>query len=393
MRISANRINLLNAVKTAMRALGNMKDIPELSSLLLEADSNTGLITVTGTDANTQIQCRLRNEHVIEGGSMLIKPIVGDMLKLMSDETVELGIGFNNELGIKCGTCQYAVPYLNSEKFPRVQIPFPDDFICIKGVNSIIKRTVFATDSKVQDLQKISLQYVKLSFADGTTTAEATNGKIAAMVQSPHVSNGKLDIILHEKALGILASVVSPDDELYVGIAGKYAVFMKENMLFSSRLYEGEYLAGSKLVNYIKPVYKATVDAKSVYELAGNVAALFNSGDDPCINLYIADNCVAMRTQTTVGASQAQIAASETIPTDTNGFNYQAKWLLDCLKQASGPLTISLDSRGFMLIEANQSKYCLGPRGPVRIVAPEEKKEKKNRTKSTKSKAAVSAAA
>lgn len=56
MRISANRINLLNAVKTAMRALGNMKDIPELSSLLLEADSNTGLITVTGTDANTQIQ-------------------------------------------------------------------------------------------------------------------------------------------------------------------------------------------------------------------------------------------------------------------------------------------------------------------------------------------------
>ena len=76
MKISANRTNLLNAVKTALRATCNMKDLPELNNLLFEADADTGIITVTGTDAQTQIQCRLRNEHVLEGGSMLIKPIV-----------------------------------------------------------------------------------------------------------------------------------------------------------------------------------------------------------------------------------------------------------------------------------------------------------------------------
>lgn len=393
MKISVNRVKLLNAVKTATRALCNMKDIPELGSLLFEANSDSGLITVTGTDGNTQIQCRLRNEHVLEGGSVLIKPIVGDMLKLMSGETVDLGIGFRNELEIKCGTCEYDVPYLDSKRFPKMQMPFPDDFICVKGINSIIKRTVFATDSKIQDLHKMSLQYIKLSFENGQTTAEATNGKIAALVQTPHASNGKLDIILHEKALGTLVSIVSPNDELYVGIAGKYAVFMKEDMFFSSRLYEGHYIESSTLVNRIKPVYRATMDAKALYELAGNVSTIFNSGDDACINLCIADNTVAMRTKTAIGASQAQIPATETVPTDANGFNYQSKWLLDCLRQTVGPLTLSLDARGFMLIEANQSKYCVGPRGPVRIVAPEEKKEKKTRAKSTKSKVAVPAAA
>ena len=50
-------------------------------------------------------------------------------------------------------------------------------------------------------------------------------------------------------------------------------------------------------------------------------------------------------------------------------------------------------ARGFMLIEANQSKYCVGPRGPVRIKQPEEKKEKKPRAKATKTKTAVPAAA
>lgn len=393
MKISVNRVKLLNAVKTATRALGNMKDLPELGSLLFEANADSGLITVTVTDGNTQIQCRLRNEHVLEGGSVLIKPIVGDMLKLMSGETVDMGIGFRNELEIKCGSCEYDVPYLDSKRFPKIQIPFPDDFICVKGINSIIKRTVFATDSKIQDLHKMSLQYIKLSFDNGQTTAEATNGKIAAMVQTPHASNGKLDIILHEKALGTLVSIVSPNDELYVGIAGKYAVFIKEDMFFSSRLYEGHYIESSTLVNRIKPVYRATMDAKALYELAGNVSTIFNSGDDACINLCIADNTVAMRTKTAIGASQAQIPATETIPTDANGFNYQSKWLLDCLRQTVGPLTLSLDARGFMLIEANQSKYCVGPRGLVRIAAPEEKKEKKTRAKSTKSKAAVPAAA
>ena len=100
-----------------------------------------------------------------------------------------------------------------------------------------------------------------------------------------------------------------------------------------------------------------------------------------------------MKTQTAMGASQAEIPATETVPTAPDGFNYQAKWLLDCLRQTSGPLNLSLDPRGFMLIEANQSKYCVGPRGPVRIKQPEEKKEKKPRAKATKTKTAVPAAA
>ena len=274
-----------------------------------------------------------------------------------------------------------------------MQIPFPEDFICVKGINSIIKRTIFATDPKVQEIHKHSLQFVKLSFANGQTTAEATNGQIAALSQTPHGSDGKLDLILHEKALSILAAIVSPNDELYVGVNGNYAVFMKEDMFFSSQLYRGDYIEGSKLVNYIKPMYKATMDARALYDLAGNVATIFNTGDDTCINLCIADNKVAMKTQTAMGASQAEIPATETVPTAPDGFNYQAKWLLDCLRQTSGPLNLSLDPRGFMLIEANQSKYCVGPRGPVRIKQPEEKKEKKPRAKATKTKTAVPAAA
>lgn len=393
MKLTADRVQLFNAVKTALKATGNRKDMPALSGLLFEADAHSGMITVTGTDTHTQIQCRLRNEHVLEGGSLVIKPVIAEMLRLLPDETVEMDAGLGNMLELSSGQCRYSVPFLDAKNFPKAQIPFPEDFICIRGINSIIRRTIIATEAKSQEAHRQSLQFVKLSFADGQTTAEATNGQIAALAQTPHGSDGKLDLILHETALGTLASVVSPDEELYVGVAGNFAVFMKEDLIFSAQLYRGDYIEGSKLLNYVKPVFRATTDAKALYELAGNVSSIFGAGDDTCINLCITADSVVMRTKTALGASQSKVQATETIPTDADGFNYQAKWLLSCLRQTAGPLVLALDQRGYMLIEANQSKYCVGPRRPVKIVQPEPKKEKKPRSRTARSKAAASAAA
>lgn len=393
MKLTADRVQLFNAVKTALKATGSRKDMPALSGLLFEADAHTGMITVTGTDTHTQIQCRLRNEHVLEGGSLVIKPVIAEMLKLLPDETVEMDAGLGNMLELNSGQCRYSVPFMDAKNFPKVQIPFPEDFICIRGINSIIRRTIIATEAKSQEAHRQSLQFVKLSFADGQTTAEATNGQIAALAQAPHGSDGKLDLILHEAALGTLASVISPDEDLYVGVAGNFAVFMKEDLIFSAQLYRGDYIEGSKLLNYVKPVFRATTDAKALYELAGNVASIFGAGDDTCINLCITADSVVMRTKTALGASQSKVQATETIPTDADGFNYQAKWLLSCLRQTAGSLILALDQKGYMLIEANQSKYCVGPRRPVKIVQPEPKKEKKTRSRTTRSKAAASAAA
>ena len=393
MKLTADRVQLFNAIKTALKATGNRKDMPALSGLLFEADAHTGMITVTGTDTHTQIQCRLRNEHVLEGGSLVIKPVIAEMLKLLPDETVEMDAGLGNMLELSSGQCRYSVSFLDAKNFPKAQIPFPEDFICIRGINSIIRRTIIATEAKSQEAHRQSLQFVKLSFADGQTTAEATNGQIAALAQTPHGSDGKLDLILHEAALGTLASVVSPDEELYVGVAGNFAVFMKEDLIFSAQLYRGDYIEGSKLLNYVKPVFRATTDAKALYELAENVSSIFGAGDDTCINLCITADSVVMRTKTALGASQSKVQATETIPTDADGFNYQAKWLLSCLRQTAGPLVLALDQRGYMLIEANQSKYCVGPRRPVKIVQPEPKKEKKTRSRTARSKAAASAAA
>lgn len=390
MRFTANRLLLLEAVKTVLKTVSKNKDIDEISGILIEADADSGVLSLTGTDIRTHIQRRLNQEHIEESGSMILKPVLAEMLRLLEDETVT----FQSDrqlVEISSGNACYTIPYLVATAFPKLQIPFPGNTICVNGINGLIRRTVFAAaDNNTVDQTKIPMQYIKLSFNDGNTKAEATNGSCGAVSLSPHCADGQLEMILHQKALQVLNSIIKPDDEMFVGITGNFAVFLKDDLFFSTMLHSGDYFESSKLFANIKPVYKATTDAKALYELAGYVSAILYPGDDQCVNLRIGTDKISMQSITALGSSQSETTAADAIPTPNGGFHYNPKYLLSCLQRLSGPLNISIDDRGFMILEANQSRYFVCPRGPVHIRKPEkqEKQKKRTTTRTSKAKAA-----
>ena len=380
MRLTAHRVQLFNAVKTALRTAGKNANIPEISGVYIRADADAGTITVIGTDVISQIQCRLTNEQVEESGIAVVQPLLSEMLRLLDGDTVRIETDTLSPkmITVSSGNCRYTIPVKDAKAFPVMQIPFPEDTICVQGINGLIRRTAFAAERKA-DMDRKGLEFIRLSFAGTDTRAQATNGQLGAVSNSPHCSDGKLSMTLHYKALQTLAAIVSPEEELFVGVSGNYAVFMKPDLFFFSMQYTGEYIDSERLLSYMKPQYRATVDGKQLYALADNVSSLFGSGDDPCVNVVIAGDSVIMQTQTATGRSTSSIAATDTAATPAEGFNFNAKLLLDCLKNATGPAVLSFDSRGFLLLEANQSQYFTSPRRPVRIALPTAKTEKKVR--------------
>lgn len=119
----------------------------------------------------------------------------------------------------------------------------------------------------------------------------------------------------------------------------------------------------------------------------GNISSIFHTDDDKCVTLHLRDGVLAMQGLTAVGSSTAQIAASDIVPTPDVGFHYKPKYLLDCLSHAQGPLHIQIDGRGAMLLEANQSRFVICPRGPVHIRVKEKKEDKPKSAKSKTAKA------
>ena len=389
MQFTANRLLLLKAVKTALKVVQPNRVIPEIAGILIEADASSGLLTVTGTDIRTHIQRRLRQEQVEESGSIILMPLIASVLDKLAGESVS----FQSDKGtvlIRSGTAAFSLPFLEEKVFPRLQTPFPEDTIRVQGLNDLFRKTVFAADGKTTESDKVSLQYVRLAFADGLTTAEATNSTYAAISTSPHCADGNLELFLHEKAVRILASIVAPTEELFVGISSKYAVFMKEDLFFSSLMFGGKFLGGSRILERFTPAYQATADAGCLSNLTQNVSALFQGSDIPCVNLRIGADNITMQAQTASGHSSSAIRAADTIPTPEDGFHFDPRFLLDCLRHTSDPLRVLLDKKGLLILEANQSHYFVCPRGPVKIAEKEaEKTEKKPRAKkSSQTKAA-----
>lgn len=390
MKFTANRLLMLHAVKTSLKVISRNREIPEISGILIEADSNTGILTITGTDIRTHIQRRLRLEHIEESGSMILPPILAEMLYLLADEFVELE-SEKNLVTLRSGSCQYTFSSLAAKSFPKPQIPFPEDTIQIKGINSLIRRTVFAADGNNIDYNKAAFSYVKISFRNGVATSEATDGSCMAVASSPHCADGNLEFILHQKALTVLDSILKPAEELYVGVVGKVAVFMKEDLFFSTMLFTGSYLEASTLLNNFHGNYKATVDANQLYELVSSLSAIFETNDDKCINLRIEPDKVRIQVTTGRCSSASQVKATGTVPTSAEGFHYRPKFLGDCLSRLTGPVQMEIDQQGFVVMKANGSRYFISPRGPARIHQ-EEKPEKKPKGASKKAKTKTTAA-
>ena len=388
MKFTINRLLMYEAARTVMKIVSKNMQIPEISGILVEANEDSGVVTLTGTDIRTHIQRRLHSEHIEEGGSAILTPMLSEMLHLLSEETADFESD-GRMMSLRSGTARYTVPYLEAKAFPKLKIPFPEDTIQIKGINSLIKRTVFAANGNITDYAKASFSYVKLNFDGGVTRAEATDGSCIAVAYSPHCADGHLEIILHEKALCILSSIVKADEELYAGIVGKYAVFMKENMFFSTLLFTGQYIEASKLIDKIEPAYGATVDARRLFEEIDNIITVFDTGDDKCIDLRIEDGKLHLDTKTAVSSSTVAIDAIDSVPTPQEGFHYYPRLLTDCLRNMNGPVMIRIDARGFILMEANGCRYFVCPRGPIRIRKDKSEEKKKTKAKTQSKKAAA----
>ena len=388
MKFIVNRKEMYNAVRKALKTASPVNDIVITEGVLIEADADKRIVSVICTDLRTRIMCRVKALNVSESGSMILKPIVCSMLKLLEGETVEFYTDNlnHNEVNIKAGNAIYTVPFKDASEFPAVPTPYPQNMVCIEGINSLIKRTAFAAEDKQVDSKQKILQFVNLRFNGTTAEASATDGSFIAVSNALSGGGGNLNLLIHEKAIKSLSDIVSADETLFVGTADNYAVFLKEDMLFHTLMLTEKYVDVGATISKLSPDYKVCVDAGQMKSFVLNALALLREGDDRCINLSADVNMLKAYCVTAVGQSNTQLDVICKTPMLNGGFNYNSNILLECLSHLSGPIELYFDKRGFMVIASQHSRYLVCPRSAAQIRVAEEKKPKKE-TKAKKSSA------
>ena len=395
MKFTVNRKEMYAAIRKALKTASPINDIVITEGVLIEADAQSGVLSVVCTDLRTRIMCRVKPQSISEGGSIVLKPIVCSMLKLMDGETVAFYTDniHNSEINIMSGRTLYTVPYMEGSKFPKVPTPYPKDMVCVQGLTNLIRNTAFAAESKQVDSTKKILQFVNLRFNGSVAQATATDGSFIAVSNTPLGSGGNLNLLVHEKAIKSLSEIISADETVFVGTVDNYAVFLKDNMLFHTLMLSESYVDVGATISKLNPDYKITADASQIKAMVLDALSLLMEGDDRCINLCADVNLLRAYCVTANGQSNVQTSVLCNTPTPSEGFNYNSNILLECFSHISGAVELYIDKRGFMVIATAQSRYLVCPRNSAQIRIKEEKKPKKEATKKTKTKKATAKAA
>lgn len=370
MKFTANREELLSAAQDALSVAPDKSPMKELECAYLATED--GKLTVAGGNLQVALERRIPVQIEEEGVVIIDAQMLVDMLRRLADERVAISVDANRYMEVTCGEAYYGVSTLDSAKYPRLDIPFPEDTVPVTGIPNLTRRTVFAV-SETND--KPALKCVHLIFSDEGLRAISSDGYRVATAKGDTKSTASVDMLIPADSLGRLARLVSNKDELRVGMTGNTVVFMKEDFIFSARLVQGSYFDEKQMLSRVQAAFMVLTDAQALRSAMTSAYAV--TGEQNRFSLTFQGARLRMSCESEYGASAQEIDVVPLSGSPSGVYWYNPEKLFECLKALSGTMMLKVASNGALLMETDEL-ICL--QGPMREPKPVERIVFKPRT-------------
>lgn len=337
MKFTCDRNSLTNAINIAQKAVAVRSTLPVLEGLLIKAKN--GKVVITGNDLEIGIECIFEAEIESEGSVVVNSRLFGDIIRKMTGDSVIIDVNQNNVTTIRCGNSKFNITGIEAAEFPEIQ-RFDVQYeinLTQKQLKELVRRTIFAVGTNELKmiltgcLLEASGKNVQMVAVDGYRLAykkiECENDIVSGYL-------GDVSIVIPSKSLNELIKIIEDkDEEIKIYCSEKNIRFEFDNVIFTSRLLEGDYLDYKKI---IPEEYKTNVktDVKSVIDAVERASLVITSEVTKApIILNIVDGEIKISCETSIGK------ADEVIPVDMEGnaleIGFNNRYLLDALKAVS----------------------------------------------------------
>lgn len=337
MKFSCDRSALTEAINISQKAVASRSTLPVLEGLYIKAKD--GKVILTGNDLEIGIEAFLEAQIESEGSIVVNSRLFGDIIRKMSGDIVVIDVNSNNVTNIKCGNSKFNITGIDPTEFPEIQ-KFDVEFditLTHKQLKDLVRHTIFAVGTNET---KIILTGCLLEASGNTVNMVAVDGfrlaykKITCEKETVSGILGDVSIIIPAKSLNELVKILDDsDDTVKIYCSEKNIRFEFDNVTFTSRLLEGDYIDYKKII----PADYRTVVKSDVRPLIEAVerASLIITGEfinSPVI-MNIVDGEIKINCETQVGKVEEYIAVDMYGDGLEIGFNN--RYLLDALKAVS----------------------------------------------------------
>lgn len=350
MKVIANRAELLALCKRAAKLVNNASPLEELRGFLLEADADTGMISVSATNMEVSLRSQMQVD-VRESGSLILNAKIGvGMLAMLPGDLIALYAQANSTLLLAGGQAKYHIAVLPGRSYPPIELPFPTDTVQVSGVPSMARRTVFAASS---DDSRVTMQCVNLTFSEDGLKAVSSDGSRIMSAKGDVKGAGAISMLIPARSLALLAGMCTEEDVFSVGSTGKSIVFMMDNFIFSARRMEGEYVNTDALFNSCQPMFTILTDGEELYKAVDSVTAL-GEVDGTVVSLCFEKNAIALSCSGENGTANGKLDVIPLSGTPNGTYHYAAHKLKECLRAMGGTMQLKVGQNGLLLLNSEQ---------------------------------------
>ena len=369
MKFTVNRTELLAAAQNAERIAPRVSTIEILQCAYLQAEQDT--LTVASGNLEIALEQQLPAQIENEGSVVVKAPLLSGMLRLLDGERVTFQMK-NGKLVVSAGSAEYAIPVMDAEQYPRMEIPCPAATVPVSGIPSLTKRTAFAVS---EDTTRPMLKCVNLIFgADGLQAVSTDSFRIAS-AKGDRESRGNISFLVPAASLEKLAGLVSDREKLQVGTTGKAIVFRKENFLFAARIMEGPYLAVSQVLSNLKQQFTVLTDSALLRDAISQTLSV--TGTQNRFSLSFAGSRLTVRCESEYGISETAMDVVALSGEPVGVYWYNPAQLMECLKALNGTLMLEVVQHGALLLKTDELVcFQMAVREPKAIEAKPQKTKK-----------------
>jgi len=247
---------LLNNLLISQKALSTRTPAPYLQGIKLEVYPKEIIMITSNSDISIKLSVRDESLEVNETGEVLIPGrFFVDIIRKISGEKIKLSTIENNILRIEAGNSDVTLNLLNVEDYPELDFILNDAPIRLdsKVMKAIIRQTTFAT-SAIEN--RPILTGVNIRVEGEKLVAIATDSfRLSQKVIDIPKNLENMNVVIPGKSLDELFKILELNlDEILVHLDHKSILFEYGNVLFQSRLLDGNFPETSRLIPVEFPV-------------------------------------------------------------------------------------------------------------------------------------------
>ncbi len=378
MNLTIDREILLENLNVILRGLPAKSPMPILTGIKLEATDTDLYMTSSNTDISVEVLISDASLKIEAPGKTVVPgKFFIDIIRKINSKKVSLYLIDDKILVIKADRGEYKLHIMDVMDYPNI------DFVCLENpltleaplLKNIIKETVFATAASEK---KPILTGVNFKLSEGKLIATSTDSfRLSQKIISIDDYND-FNITIPNKSLDeLLKALDQYEEQLNLYFSNNKLLVKYKNVLFQTRLLDGNYPDTSKLIPHSFPiVIKFNKD-----ELVSAVerVSLLSPRDkekDKEITYSIIKLSIKKDRIIEISTTNATIgdAKEEIIPTDIEATNpivigFSSRYLLEALKSFISTeisMNLSGEIRPFVLrgdSDANLTQLIL----PVRM--------------------------